>query len=351
MRGERARPPSADPHRAHAPPVSNAPPDDEAAEARARAVTTALVTAWMGERYYRTFRPAGDAASAFDALFAQRDRRIGVSCSLLWEGAGPPGASALEELLEDDLEGDEGGYVVWTPPGGELPAAEPRQSALRLSLARGLGGLEPGERREVRLPVTLPLAKVDAEGAYMSVSGPIASEWTTLSEGIDGAFHLDGRSLRRLPDERAELEIVLTQIRDRAALLAQGEVTAVEVHDYWLVSRLPADEPRGVTVFGAPPQFDAGDGAWVRRSLRAALRRALDQREAATAAGEAPDMTVLALGGSLAHIGEEMATAALRGMSPATYGGVDLVALVADGQVRQLLQPRSLPWADAQPPR
>ena len=132
MRGARARPTSADPHRAHAPPVSNAPPDDEAAEARARAVTTALVAAWMGERYYRTFRPAGDGASAFDALFAQRDRRIGVSCSLLWEGGGPPGASELEELLKDDLEGDEGGYVVWTPPGGELPAAEPRQSALRL---------------------------------------------------------------------------------------------------------------------------------------------------------------------------------------------------------------------------
>ena len=39
-----------------------------------------------------------------------------------------------------------------------------------------------------------------------------------------------------------------------------------------------------------------------------------------------------------------MATTALRGMSPATYGGVDLIALVADGAVRQLLQPRSLPW-------
>ena len=101
--------------------MSNAPPDDEAAEARARAVTTALVAAWMGERYYRTFRPAEDAASAFDTLFAQRDRRIGVSCGLLWEGGGPPGASELEELLKDDLEGDEGGYVVWAPPGGELP--------------------------------------------------------------------------------------------------------------------------------------------------------------------------------------------------------------------------------------
>ena len=37
-------------------------------------------------------------------------------------------------------------------------------------------------------------------------------------------------------------------------------------------------------------------------------------------------------------------TAGLRGMNPALYGGIDLIALVADGQVRQVLQPRSLPW-------
>ena len=31
-------------------------------------------------------------------------------------------------------------------------------------------------------------------------------------------------------------------------------------------------------------------------------------------------------------------------MNPALYAGIDLVVLVADGQVRQVLQPRSLPW-------
>ena len=182
------------------------------------------------------------------------------------------------------------------PPRAELPSAEPRQSELRVALARGLAGLELGERREVRLPVTLALAKVDAEGAYMSVNGPLAAEWTTLSEGIGGAFHLDARALRRLPEERAELELVISQIRDRAAVLEPGEVTPVEVHDYWLVSRLPGDEPAGVAVFGAPPAFDASDGATVRRLLRAQLRRAGEQREATEAAGEQPDMTTLLLG-------------------------------------------------------
>ena len=31
-------------------------------------------------------------------------------------------------------------------------------------------------------------------------------------------------------------------------------------------------------------------------------------------------------------------------MSPAAYGSVDQIVLVADGQVREILQPRSLPW-------
>ena len=285
-----------------------------------------------------------DEATAFDAVLARRDARVGVTCGLLWEGGSPPGAEALEAQLDADLEGVPGAYALWLPPGAELPDAEPRQSELRLMVVRALGGLQQAERRELRLPVTLALAKVEAEGSYVSVSGPLAAEWTTLSEGIDGAFHLDARALRRLPEERAELDIVIARIRDRAALLAPEEVTPVEVHDHWLVSRLPADEPAGATVFGAAADFDPSDGAVVRRVLRAQLRRAGDQREAAAAAGEAVEMTALVLGAPLGHIEEELATAALRGMSPAVYGGVDLVALVADGSVRQVLQPRSLPW-------
>ena len=58
-------------------------------------------------------------------------------------------------------------------------------------------------------------------------------------------------------------------------------------------------------------------------------------------------MTAVLLGAPYAHADEELATAALRGMNPAAYGGADLVTLAADGSVRQLLQPRSLPWEQA----
>ena len=321
-------------------------PEMPATASRLQQVALTMLAGWMGERYFRTFRPRPEEATAFDAVLARREQRIGVTCGLLWEGGSPPGAEALEAQLDADLEGEAGAYALWLPPGAALPDAEPRQSELRLTVERGFGGLEPAERRELRLPVTLALAKVEAEGSYVSVSGPLAAEWTTLSEGIDGAFHLDARALRRLSEERAELDIVITRIRDRAALLEPEEVTPVEVHDHWLVSRLPADEPAGATVFGAAPDFDPSDGAVVRRVLRAQLRRAGEQREAAAAAGEQVEMTALVLGAPLGHIEEELATAALRGMSPAAYGGVDLVALVADGSVRQVLQPRALPWDD-----
>jgi hypothetical protein len=128
-------------------------------------------------------------------------------------------------------------------------------------------------------------------------------------------------------------------VRDRAALLNAEELTDVEVHDYWRVSRLAADAPRGVTVLGAPPGVDPADGTLVRRCFRRHVARAVEQRQA----GEA-ELVVLALVGALGHIADELATAALRGMNPAAYGALDLIVLIADGEVRQVLQPRSLPW-------
>jgi hypothetical protein len=313
----------------------------DSASARVHRAALTMLAAWMGERYFRTFRIASGPERAFDATLMQRDRRIGVTIGVLWDGVGPAGAAGLETLLSEDLvsEGDANAYALWAPPGGDIPSQEPQVSDFRLLITRGLHGLQPGERREVRLPVTLRLAKIDAGGAYMSVSGGLASQWTYLSEGIEGAYHLDSRDIHRLPSERAEIDILLSRVRDRAALLQPEEITTVEVHDYWLVSRLPGTEPSGLTVIGAPPEFDPIDGAAIRRLLRRHITRAVEQRREAGL-----DLGVLLLVAPLAHMEDERVTAALRGMNPATYGAIDLIALVADGSVRQVLQPRSLPW-------
>jgi hypothetical protein len=160
-----------------------------------------------------------------------------------------------------------------------------------------------------------------------------------MSEGIDGSFQLDARAIHRLPEEQAELDMMISRVRDRAALLDVGELTDVELHDYWVVSRLPEGGPPGVTVVGGPSDVDPQDGTVVRRQLRRHVMRAIEQRRAGDC-----DLSVLVLVAALAHIGDELATASLRGMNPATYGALDLIVLAGDGQVRQILQPRSLPW-------
>ena len=300
-----------------------------------------MLAAWMGEHYYRTFRVIDDSdAAPFDALLTQRDRRAGVAIGALWPDGEAVAVPEFETLVSSDIEDDDaGGYVLWCPPGIAPPSDEPAFSDFRLRIANGLKGLAQNERREVRIPVTLQLAKTESEGQYVSVTGGLSSHWTRISEGVSGAFHLDSRTIHRLPEEEAELEIVLSRVRDRAALLNEGERSEVETHDYWLVSRLPDDEPSGLTVSGAGRDYDPMDGALVRRLLRKHIQRAVEQREA----GEC-DLAVLLLVSSVGHMEDEMATTALKGMNPALYASLDLIALVADGRVRQVLQPRSLPW-------
>ena len=322
---------------------------------RRHAVALRLTSTWMSEKYYRTFRLAEETPGAFDAVLQQRDRRVGVTIGALWEDDGGeplPGADNLGELLTSDMQMDgtaiaPGAYGVWVPPKVELPKTEPQISNLRVTLSKSLGGLPEGERREVRLPLTLVLAKLSDEGAYVSVTGGLAPEWTTMSEGVPGSFHLDSRSLYRLPEERAEIDLIVSRVRDRAALLAVGEVTDVQITDTWTLSRLTGGEPAGVTVMASPPSVEPLDGTIVRRMLRRHVQRAVAQREAAQAAGQQIDLVAVVLLGALGHLKDELATAALRGMNPSAYGAVDLIAIVADGGVRQVLRPRSLPWEAA----
>ena len=297
-----------------------------------------MLAAWMGEHYFRTFLPSDDDSAPFDVVLDQRDRRAGITIGGLGVESGQPGANTIEELLTSDVE--VGSYVLWVPPGAEIPADEPKLSEFRIRIANGMRGLEANERREVRLPAKLLLAKTDTEGQYVSVTGELSTHWTSISEGVDGAFHLDSRALHRLPEEQAEVDILISRVRDRAGLLNQGERTHVDLHDYWLVSRLPSDEPAGVTSIGAPPEFNPADGASIRRLLRQHIGRATEQRKA----GEC-DFSVLLLVAGLGHMKDEMVTVALRGMNPTSYSTVDLITLVADGRVREILQPRSLPWA------
>ncbi len=318
-------------------------PDSPTASA-VRTASIHMLARWMGERFYRTFRLSEDDAAPFDAVLQQRERRVGVTAGILWDAEAPvPGADTLADLLSADIAADagieDGAYAVWVPPRAELPTEEPAASNLRVLLANGMKHLAPGERREVRLPVTVKLAKLETEGAYVSVTGGLSPVWLAMSEGIPGSFHLDSRSVHRLSSEEAEVEILVTRVRDRAAVLEPGELSDVALQDYWVVSRLPDTLPPGVTVMSAPPEVDPQDGTAIRRYFRREVQRAVDQKRE----GEA-DLAVLVVAAPVAHMKDELVTQSLKGMNPALYGALDLVALVADGGVRQVLQPRSLPW-------
>ncbi|MDA1010596.1 MAG: hypothetical protein DWG80_03585 [Chloroflexi bacterium] len=303
-----------------------------------------MLAAWMGGRFYRTFRVAAGDEGAFDAVLAQRDRLIGVSVGVLWDDALPPaGAEMLSEWLTADAGADEaildGAYAVWAPPRAIIPTAEPDASSLRVTLAGALRHLQPGEAREARIAVVVKLAKLDQEGAYVSVVGGMSPVWLALSEGMPGSFHLDSRPIHRLPEETAEVDILVSRVRDHAMILEVGELTDVHLHDHWIVSRLPDDAPHGVHVFAIPPDVDPTDGASIRRRFRAEVQRAVSQKQAGSA-----DLSALAVVGPFGHLKEETVTASLRGMNPALYTALDLIVVVAAGSVRQVLQPRSLPW-------
>ncbi|MGE3961846.1 MAG: hypothetical protein AB7F65_09215 [Dehalococcoidia bacterium] len=312
---------------------------------RTRTAAAHMLAAWMGSRFYRTFRVTTDGDPApFDFVLAQRERAVGAAVGVLWdEEPRPAGADALEEMLAADVEADEGivpgSYAVWVPPKGRIPTEEPEVSDLRVVLSRAMRTLAPGDRREARIPVTVKLAKLQTEGAYVSVVGGLSSVWLAMSEGIPGSFHLDSRPIHRLPEETAEVDILVSRVRDFAVALEPGELTDIPLHDHWVVSRLPDGAPAGVTVITAPAEVDPADGTNIRRRFRQEVQRAVDQKRA----GEA-DLAVLAVVGPFAHIGDELVTASLRGMNPALYTALDLVVVIADGHVRQVLQPRSLPW-------
>ena len=309
-----------------------------------RSVAAHMLAAWMGAQFYRTFRMVDDNPAPFDALLAQRERNVGATVGVLWDEAErPPAADTLADWLTGDAAADpaiaDGAYAVWVPPKAIVPTAEPEASDLRLTLTTALRHLEPGDRREARIPVTVKLAKLEPEGAYVSVVGGMSPVWLALSDGMPGSFHLDSRPVHRLPEEQAEVDILVSRVRDHALALEAGELTDVRLHDHWVVSRLPNDAPTGVHVIAAAPTVEPTDGASIRRRFRAEVQRAVEQKQAGAA-----DLAVLAVVGPFGHLKDETVTASLRGMNPALYTALDLIVLVADGAVRQVLRPRSLPW-------
>ena len=302
-----------------------------------------LALAFLNERYHRAFVP-----SALDGGWKAADPEAGdlsLVAAELSEKSDDYGEKVanLEQRL---LEARPGSYLLWVPPGADLPAEEPDESEWVRRVVLGASKLASGRSGEVRIPVRMAIGKVREEGGYASVTGGLGRYWTNISDKLHGSFFLDSRGLHRFTQNEEERE----QLYEHISLLSQGldvgEVSEFEHEDAWTLQRL-ARSPAGAgledgwAIGGAPEGFDPSDGAAIRRVLRKRLN------EAREIFSQMPRPWILVLAGAYEYMALENAGPALRGFDPALVASLDGILLVADAEVKPILLSRSLGFVNS----
>ena len=225
--------------------------------------------------------------------------------------------------------------ALWVPPGAPIPIDDAAGVSERV--AEAAANLEPGGRCEVGFPVTLELRRNGNEGTYMSVVGGLSPHWARFTNRVFGYYQLDSSPIHRLPEDQEKV----TQLIDFTVLVANGVRQAggraeVAAEDAWSLQRL--DGLTNPTVVTASPEEHLSDGALVRRTLRDGLKAAVAALDAgALAEGEGRAVAVV---GVYRSVEDESASAALRGMDPGLFAGLDFACLLADGKLKPLLGPR-----------
>jgi len=307
---------------------------DRASEYAAR-----LFLAWLNERYGHAFAPA-----SLEGNFWRASEQAGDVALVVAELSEPDDAwlDRCEELSARLDESRPGSYLLWQPPGAELPAEEPLESEWVRRVVLAASKLASGRVGEARLPVKLALGKVRDEGGYASVTGGLGRHWTEISTRLQGSFYLDSRGLHRFTRDEEERR----QLFDHIGLLSQGlstgDVVELEHEEAWSLQRLPRGAAAegmtdGWAITGCPPGFDPNDGGAVRRLLRRRLA------EAGEALSEVRDATrALVLVGAYEYMESENAGPSLRGFDPVLAAPFDVIALVADADVKALRMSRGL---------
>jgi hypothetical protein len=248
----------------------------------------------------------------------------------------------LAQRLDDTRPGS---YVLWQPPGASLPDGEPGESEWVRRVVLTASKLASGRVGEARLPAKLMLGKLRDEGGYASVTGALGRHWTEISHRLQGSFYLDSRGLNRFTRNEEERE----QLYENIALVSQGlkvgDAYEMEHEDAWTLQRLargPAGEglEDGWCITGCPSGFDPNDGGAVRRILRRRLAEAKETLASATGT-----VRCLVLIGAYDYMEGENAGPSLRGFDPSLAAGFDVIALIADGEVKALRMARGLPFA------
>lgn len=305
---------------------------------------TVLLLAQINERYDTKLELSGapGADAAGDAFLAtDGDHRAGLYVAPLWDSET---ATAWNEKLDAAAarlsEGLDGCYLLWVPPGADLPGDQLAVSQFDERVHGVAAGLAPGDRAEVKFPVTVKMAKTREEGGYASVAGGLSRWWTRITDHVSGTYQVDSRTVHRITSDGPAREELWEMIGRLSHTIDLGQVGEFEVEEAWTLQRLPdATGAGGLVMIGAPPSVDPTDGILVRRTAR---KRLLAANEAL-----APlDVELRAAGliGGYEYAELETAGATVKALTPSLFAGLQVVSIIADGDVRPTFLPAALPW-------
>ena len=294
---------------------------------------------WFGYRYARSARtversPEGEALRR---VRIQVGNRWAIDCTLLNSVHGDADLpfETARAVVEQRLDSEGLPYALWLPRGAQLPTGEPGLS--QLALAAHEATPVDGDRLEIRRPVTLYLRRTSLDGSVVTVLGGLAPLWAQFTNRVAGSFQLNAGELHRLPESEEERTELIERIVLAAGQPDVDDSCVIPADDVWTANRLAGDR---ASVIGTPVVEGDEASAGLRRSLRKLLREA---QGLSPAPADAQALVILAAATELAG---EKVSLTLRGMDPTLYSGYDLIAVVADGQVRVVLDPRAgaLPW-------
>ncbi len=297
-----------------------------------------LLIDWLNRRFESQFdlgEAQGDALVASDGT-----HRLGLYVAPLWEEE--PAWEERLRAMEERLRGGNvrGAFLLWVPPKADVPVDEPDASDFVQRVQVAAAPLPPGGRTEVTFPVTVELGKMREEGGYASVIGGMSRWWTRITEKVNGTFHVNSTAVHRLTIDGEVRERLWDNIGALSLGIDVGQAADFEVEEAWTLQRLPASEQgAGFAIAGAPPETDPTEGILVRRMARKRLA-------AANEALNALDVELRSAGliGSYEYAELEGASATVKALDPSLFSRLQVVGVLADGDVRPTFLPRELPW-------
>ncbi len=294
----------------------------------------------INERYGANFALAGrePVEGSPDGVLLATDgaRRLGLYVAPMWEedATWDERLSRTEERLAAI---SDGGYLLWVPPKATVPVDEPDASYFVQRVTTGAATLQAGARTEIAFPVTIRLAKLREEGGYASVAGGLSRWWTRITENVTGTFSVDSNAVHRLTMDGAAREELWQTIGRLSNGINVGQSGEFEIEEAWTLQRLQDSDDSGTVLVGAPLNVDPNDGVLIRRMARKRLAAANESLGAL-------DVELRAAGLLAAYEYAEVETASgtLKAIDPGLYARTQIVALLADGEVKPIFAPTAI---------